>query len=177
MLIHFEINEDKAVETLTWLANNQPGIDAFHVSKVLYYAEKEHLNRYGRPILGDAYIRMQYGPVPSYVYRIIRREAHPTVLQKASEAVEIRGEWSHLHPLRRPNMDFFSRTDIECLQKALKKYGTRDFGTLSRISHKEAAWQNAPENGQMDYEDMIEPNERQEEIIEHLKEHSRQIAL
>src|SRR3990172_1296526 len=146
MTIHFEQNEDKAIEVLAWLANHQPGIDAFHVSKVLYYADKEHLNRYGRPILGDTYIRMEWGPVPSKVYNLVKHDADPSLLRKVAEAVEVRGGWWHLHPLRKPNMEMFSQTDIKCLQNALKKYGTRNFGVLSRISHGELAWQSALEN-------------------------------
>ena len=80
-------------------------------------------------------------------------------------------------PSDEPNMEMLSRTDIECLRNALKKYGTRDFGVLSRISHSETAWTNAPENGPIDYELMIEPSPNQEEIIQNLKEHSHQIVF
>ena len=178
MTIRFEMNANKAIEVLTWLANEQPGIAAFHVSKVLYYADKEHLNLYGRPVLGDIYIRMEFGPVPSKTYDLIKKEnLELSVLKKFREAVDVRGGFRHLHPLREPNMEMFSRTDIVCLRNALKKYGTRDFGVLSRISHSETAWTNAPENGPIDYELMIEPSPNQEEIIQNLKEHSHQIAF
>ncbi len=178
MTIRFEMNEDKAIEVLTWLANEQPGIAAFHVSKVLYYADKEHLNRYGRPVVGDTYIRMEFGPVPSKTYDLIKKEnLGQSVLKRFREAVDVRGGFRHLHPLREPNMEMLSRTDVECLANALQKYGTRDFGVLSRISHRETAWANAPENGPMDYEHMIEQGPNQEEIIQNLKEHSHQIAF
>ena len=74
MTIRFEMNANKVIEVLTWLANEQPGIGAFHVSKVLYYADKEHLNLYGRPVVGDTYIRMEFGPVPSKTYDLIKKE-------------------------------------------------------------------------------------------------------
>ena len=179
MTIRFEMNENKVIEVLSWLANEQPGIGAFHVSKVLYYADKEHLNLYGRPVLGDTYIRMEFGPVPSKDLRSDqKREPGARVyIKKFREAVDVRGGFRHLHPLREPNMEMLSRTDIECLRNALKKYGTRDFGVLSRISHRETAWTNAPENGPIDYEHMIEQGPNQEEIIQNLKEHSHQIAF
>ena len=41
MKISFKMDEDKAIEALVWLAHKQPGIDAFHVAKVLYFADKE----------------------------------------------------------------------------------------------------------------------------------------
>ena len=178
MKISFKMDEDKAIEALVWLAQKQPGIDAFHVAKVLYFADKEHLNRYGRPILGDKYIRMDFGPVPSQTYDLIKHaSSKKKAPKKLREAVDVREGFRHLHHRREPNMEMFSRTDIECLTNALEKYGTRDFGDLSKISHRQPAWKNAPENGKMDYEDMIEQSPKREKIIQNLKEHSRLIAF
>ena len=179
MTIRFEMNEDKAIEVLVWLANKKPGIDAFYVSKVLYFADKEHLNRYGRPILGDRYIRMAFGPVPSKTYDLIKK-ANPkkTAPKKLKESVEVHlGEFRHLYPLRQPNMEMFSRTDIECLTNALEKYSNHAFEDLSNITHSHSAWKKAPKNRAMDYKDMIEQGPKQKEIIRSLKEHSRQIVF
>ena len=176
MSISFKMNEDKAIEALVWLAEKQLGITPFYVSKVLYFADKAHLNRFGRPILGDIYIRMPFGPVPSETYAWIKGSpSKKKYSEKLREAVDV--QEGALRPLRKPNMEMFSRTDIECLTNALKKYGSLDFGKLSRISHRETAWKNAPENGSMDYEDMIDPSPNREEIIRNLKEHSRQIVF
>ena len=178
MSISFEMNEDKAIEALVWLAGKQRGITPFYVSKVLYFADKEHLNCYGRPILGDTYFKMEFGPVPSKIYDLIKKSCkNKNILKKFTDAVDVRGGFGHLHPRREPNMEMFSRTDIECLTNALKKYGRRKFGNLSDISHDEPAWKNAPENGAMDYEDMIDKSPKQKEIIQNLKEHSRQIVF
>ena len=176
MSISFEMNEAKAIEALVWLADKQLGITPFYVSKVLYFADKEHLNRFGRPILGDKYIRMNFGPVPSQTYDLMKgTSSKKKYSEKLREAVDV--QEGALRPLRKPNMEMFSRTDIECLTNALKEYGSLEFGKLSRISHRETAWKNAPENGKMDYEDMIEPSPKREEIIQNLKEHSRQIVF
>ena len=35
-------------------------------AKLLFFADKLHLNRYGRPILGDCYFCLDHGPVPSF---------------------------------------------------------------------------------------------------------------
>jgi uncharacterized phage-associated protein len=48
----YQMNYEKAIEVVVWLANKNPGIDIYHVAKILYYAEKTHLNRHGRPIIG-----------------------------------------------------------------------------------------------------------------------------
>lgn len=176
MSISFKMNKNKAIEALVWLANKQLGITPFYVSKVLYFAEKQHLNRFGRPILGDKYIRMNFGPVPSKTYDLIKgTSSKKKYSEKLREAVDV--QEGVLRPLRKPNMEMFSRTDIECLTNALKEYGCLEFGELSRISHRETAWKKAPENGEMDYEDMIDQSPKQKKLIENLREHARQIVL
>lgn len=179
MAIRFNMNEEKAIAVLAWLANKQPGIDAFYVSKVLYFADKEHLNRFGRPILGDQYIRMEFGPVPSQTYDLIKKtSANKIALKKLREYVEVRrGEYRYLLPLQPPNMDLFSKTDIECLTNALNKCSTHAFGKLSDLTHTHAAWKKAPKNRPMNYEDMLEPSPKRKKIIQNLKEHSHQIVF
>lgn len=73
-MLKFQFSEKKAVEALTYIASKWPGITAFYASKVLFFAEKLHLNRYCRPIIGDTFIAMPYGPVPSTIYDFIKGE-------------------------------------------------------------------------------------------------------
>ena len=51
--IRFTFNPEKALEALVWVARQWSDISFYYMVKVLYYADKEHLNRFGRPILGD----------------------------------------------------------------------------------------------------------------------------
>jgi uncharacterized phage-associated protein len=67
MPFRFAIDEAKALEALVLVAKAWPGITPFFVAKVFFLAEKWHLNRFGRPIIGDTYVAMQNGPVPSAV--------------------------------------------------------------------------------------------------------------
>ena len=78
--IRFKISYDKAIEVLVWLAKMKPGIDIYHIAKVLFYADKMHINKYARPVIGDSYIKMPYGPVPSGVSDLIKR--NPLILRK-----------------------------------------------------------------------------------------------
>lgn len=52
---------------------NTLGKAQFHeLFKILYFADQEHIKIYGRPITGDKYIAMKYGPVPSFLYDILK---------------------------------------------------------------------------------------------------------
>lgn len=165
-MLKFEINEEKALEALVWLANAKPGITAFYVSKVLFYAEKDHLNRYGRPIVADTFIAMPNGPVPSAVYDILKGEfAYLGVAEMVPEAIETQGYAHPLKPRRQPDLTKLSRSDIECLQRALERYGNVPFGRLSEQTHREPAWSEAPINGAMDYERFLDADNPERDAI------------
>src|SRR5947209_299446 len=72
MVLRFGFNERKAIETLAYIAKRWPDITPFFASKVLFFAEKQHLNAYGRPIVADTFIAMPWGPVPSTVYDFVK---------------------------------------------------------------------------------------------------------
>jgi uncharacterized phage-associated protein len=170
MKLKFRFNEEKAIETLVWLAHQWPGITPFYVAKILFYADKDHFNRYGRPIVADTFIAMPYGPVPSTVYDFIRGNyllaEQPDAL---SEAVAVQG--SHVRAVRAPNLDVFSESDLECLRGALDRCRQVPFGQLSTMTHGERAWREAPANGPMDYELFIDSdNPRRADILEHAQE-------
>jgi hypothetical protein len=72
MPLRFAIDETKALEALVLVAKAWPEITPFFAAKVFFLAEKWHLNRFGRPIIGDTYVAMHDGPVPSAIYDIIK---------------------------------------------------------------------------------------------------------
>src|SRR3712207_105870 len=113
----FTLNWAKAIEAVALLASKQPGIDVYRVAKVLFYAEKKHINRYGRPITGDTYKALAHGPVPSGIHDLIDKDSFvdPDYQEMLGQCVEVVKEpYSKLRPKRAPNLDSFSETDLEC---------------------------------------------------------------
>ncbi len=171
--ITYRVNYEKAIETLIWLATKKPGIDIYHIAKVLYYAEKTHLNKYARPIIGDTYIRMSYGQVPSAVRDLITKNSwlDPNYLDYFSSSLIVNKEpYENLTALRAPKLEHFSDTDIECLENALNKYGDISFNDLKNISHQEKTWLETGEKRPIDYLLMVdEDNVNKDEIIEEIR--------
>lgn len=177
-MVRFELNERKAVEALVWLANAQPGITFYYVVKVLFFADKIHLNKYGRPILGDQYVAMEHGPVPSTVYNMLKHDPFlgPDLRKAVKEALSI--DDTRVKAIRKPDMEVFSKSDIECLKESLSIFGHMSFGTLKRVSHDEKAYSDASANSEMDYIKMIdEENPHKDAIVKRLKELSKQLAF
>ena len=138
MALKFRFNEGKAIEALIWIASEWPNITPFYLSKVLFYAEKEHLNKYGRPVIADTYIAMPWGPVPSTIRNYIEGNyLFSDISDIISDAVEVnqRSRYPQITPKRTPHLDVFSKSDIECLQNAIRKYKNVGFPTLSNWTH------------------------------------------
>ena len=168
MPLRFSFDELKAIEALTYVASKWPDITAFYVSKVLYCAEKTHLNRYARPIFGDTFIAMDNGPVPSTIYNIIKGELdlieNPEAVLEALSVEQ--GRYRKINAKRTPDLNVLSVSDIECLDEAMAFCRDREIGALSEHTHQDRAWLEAPVNGPMDYEAMIEGDARDAVLVE-----------
>jgi hypothetical protein len=57
-------DRDKALEVILFIAEKLGAPTLLIISKILYLADKRHLQDYGRLICGDRYIAMEFGPVP-----------------------------------------------------------------------------------------------------------------
>jgi len=158
--IKYRVNYKKAIEIIVWLANQKPNIDIYHIAKVLFYAEKDHLNLYARPIIGDAYICHEYGPFPSTILNLIHQEERwidPIYLENINKSIKVsRDKFPRITPLRQPDLDFFSETDINCLIKALRNYGDLSFDELKNLTHEEKSYYGTDLLNSIDYALMID---------------------
>lgn len=66
MCIHFNFDFKKATQALNYLAKKFGGnINKMQAIKLIYFADRYHLRKYGRPVTNDEFVAMGYGPVGS----------------------------------------------------------------------------------------------------------------
>jgi len=166
--ITFIFNPEKALEAILYAARIAPIKDVYHVLKILYFADKAHLEQYGRFIFGDSYVAMSHGPVPSGAYDIIKyvRNRNTVIsFEPAKSAFSISGDFIELH--REPNLELLSKSDIKCIDDANKKYGHLPFGRLKSKSH-DLAYKNADKNDFISIENIASTLKDGDLIIDHL---------
>jgi|RhiMetdeSRZDD1v2_1073273.scaffolds.fasta_scaffold486047_1 uncharacterized phage-associated protein len=167
-MVRFNFNEAKAVEAITFIAKRWEGITPFFLAKVLFFADRDHLRKYGRPVTGDIYIAMAEGPVPSHVYDIVKSNldffGDPEVIVDAI-TITRNERYPRLYAKREPKLDALSETDIVLLEDAIKFCRDKSFKQLSNLTHQEPAWNQAPANGVMDLE-LLVPEDMREEVRE-----------
>lgn len=165
MALRFQFNERKGTEALAYMAERWPNITIFYASKVLFFAEKQHLNSYGRPIVADTFIAMPNGPVPSTLYDFIKGN-----LSNAGDPEGFRGaidasDHPRLIARRQYDPEVLSGTDVECIDAAIAFCRSKGFGHLSELTHRERAWAEADTNSAMDYELFVDDDNPHREAI------------
>jgi uncharacterized phage-associated protein len=159
---------DKAVEAIAYAVSRTQS-DLYTTLKLLYLADKLHLERYGRLIFGDWYAAMDHGPVPSHSYDIlkfVRGDRPVSLAQHAREVLRVDATNS-IEVLREPDLDELSATDIECLDDAFEKYSSLGFGELKRLTHDDA-YNATPRNAEIALEAIASMLKNAPELIQHL---------
>ncbi len=128
---------EKAVEAILYIVSRISEPTLHKVAKVLYFADRKHIDRYGRFITGDQYVAMKNGPVPSATYDIlkyIRGDNVPCRFDHARALIFVHGRYN-LSVDRDADTDYFSDSDIECLDESIAENGSLSFSELTKKSH------------------------------------------
>jgi uncharacterized phage-associated protein len=138
----FSFSHRKATQALNFFARQEGGsINKMKALKLVYFADRYHIRRFGRPVVGDEYLAMPYGPVPSGTKDL----AEMTEFLAPEEASYGR---KYLRPLDRFTFcseapvepQVFSESDRNALEWAWKHFGCLDEFTLAEKTHGYPDW-------------------------------------
>jgi uncharacterized phage-associated protein len=137
--IRFKYEKARATQVILWFLLRHGITDKLKLVKMVFFADREHLARYGRPIVGGAYYAMPHGPASSelldYIENINNEKEPPFIVDKHK-----------LYPHQQFNEDYLSESDIEVLEEIDKKYGKCDSWALRNLTHELKAYKkNYPE--------------------------------
>jgi uncharacterized phage-associated protein len=141
-----ELDRLKMKAAILYILEKLPCIGTHTLAKILFFADQKHLALYGRKVINDTYIKMPKGPVPSIVYDAIK-----TVKGVNSNesfligSIEVKNGYKVISGSK-PEMDFLSVTDVECLDQSIEENGSLHFYDLTDKSHG-SAWESALMNG------------------------------
>lgn len=166
---HF--NRDKALEAILFIAKQLKRPSMHSISKMLYLADKLHLQEYGRMICGDRYIAMEYGPVPSAIYDMMkvadRRESIDVDWDELIQEAFSVQQGRYITLKREPDMDLLSESEIRCITGTTDQYGRKSFGELTDITH-DSAWEETDDDQPIPLEAIILTLPNAAEIADHL---------
>lgn len=138
-----ETSYKKATQALNFLARKKDGkINKMKAIKLIFLADRLHLRKYGRPIIGDAYWAMRLGPVGSRAKNVAELSDIPKdVLSYAKKYIKPMDDKKQtIISLKPEDLSVFSRTDIECMEAAYNKFSDKDQFELAEITHHYPEW-------------------------------------
>ena len=126
--IRFDFDINKAIEIIIYFARrvNEPTI--LRIFKMVYLAEKLHLERYGVQLCNDRFDALPYGPAPRNMYDIINEARY-------QDDYGFRVEGRDIEALRAENRGHISEATKTCLDEVLEQYGNLPIGRLVDVSH------------------------------------------
>ena len=162
-------NDQVIKEVLLYILSKTGVVDYYHLMKILYLAERQHLAKWGEKITTDDYYALPHGPVPTRIYDSLKavKDGKGGFL---ADILSVDENTPNVSPLREPNMDYISKSEIEALDNAIAKNIVKSFQELEQMTHDEYYYK-ALENGRkMFIEDIARSGGASEEMIEFIRE-------
>ncbi len=163
---------DRTLELILYVAKHSPKNTVYWVLKAIYFADRQHLLKFGRRLHEDRYVAMEDGPVPSYGYDLFKNVRYQRTTRPdyhvSSGQFDVVDE-RHIVPRRDPDMSIFSKSEISCLNESIAEVSALSFGKLRAKSHDEA-WKAASTNGSMKIEDILSAMEGGKEALPYIEE-------
>lgn len=149
MALKFDYDMEKARDAIAYLASWSPtGVDIYTACKLLLFAEKYHLVRYGRTITGDRYFAMKLGPIPNRILRLLQMLIDdPDSVPDFARVLTVDSSYPYPHiRAQRTSSENLSQSDFEALDLTLQRFGSREFKELKVAAHAIEAYKKAWSN-------------------------------
>ncbi len=119
------------------------GVDYIKLFKILYFAQQNHLVKYGKVLVDESFRAVKHGPVPAYTYKALQiAEGKPLAGDFDDFLMNIEVQNKRVYTSTFPDMDYISGSNKKCLDLAIEKCKNEESFDLSDMSHDEA-WRKA----------------------------------
>ena len=187
--IKYDFNTDKFIAAMAYMADRVQDLTKLRACKLIYFSDKYHLLNFGRPIFGDQYAKMDYGPVPSqscnYMNDILEAKEHNSqvedylidILRHLGVKKKLWEKNPHFVAREPADLSVLSPSDIEALDHAIEDYGSMSIGELLECVHEEPSWINT-QGHWIDYRkffDLDNPDHRR--LLQYAKEVNQNVNL
>ncbi len=141
-MVTYAFNLDKAIAAVAYLAqrliDRRGEADYYRIFKLLYFAERDHLAEYGRPITGDYYCALPRGPVPQNIYDLLKSirdlDDNQKNLDGPHKFFNVYNGFL-VEPILPADMDELSESDLERLNFSFDENADLSFDDLEKKSH------------------------------------------
>lgn len=150
--VSFRFDPEKLVHVLAYFAGRGlTDLTKLKAAKLVYYLDKHHLWKFGRPIVGGPYWCMPYGPVPGNALQAMNDMIDATEVESElaedqkrliDEYLEVKADGAHprFEAKRQFDPEVFSKSELAALESVFEKFGTKTANQLVSLTHKDPTW-------------------------------------
>lgn len=153
--MNVQFDKVKALNALLYVANRVQRKDFHKIFKIVYFAERQHLADWGRPIIGDTYIAMEAGPVPSRMYdmlKIVRGDSYLPDVEGLGRYFRV-DNWMYVTPLMDADLNKLSANEKEALDNSIRQYASLSYDEIKEKSH-DTAWRSTARDFSIKWDDI-----------------------
>lgn len=174
--IQFRFSAKKAGQAASKLLRLSGGRRNYmELIKLLYLADRDALICLQRPITGDQFCALRWGPVLSHVLDLIKwgpvneEDAPWFDLVSPPQDYEVKA----LEDLDDDELSELSGAECKILDDTFAKYGTKGWRELSRLTHELPEWHDPGDSSSpISFERILELERKSPEEINHIKKES-----
>ncbi len=115
-------------------------LDKWTGLKLVFFADRYHIRKYGRTITDDFYYAMEHGPVGSTTYDVLKFNTNTSHEKKYIEHFLEKEDDKCKAKNKNLKLDYLSETDIEALDFAINTFGKFSSKRIKDISHLYPEW-------------------------------------
>ena len=133
----------KITQALNLLAKKEGGkINKMKAIKLIWMADRLNLREFGKPITGDDYCAMEYGPVGSVTRNLTDEVASYLSDDQLgySQKYIKKIDPNNYQSINDVDLSVFSENDIKSIEKVYDIFGSLDQFKLAQISHEAPEW-------------------------------------
>jgi len=154
MTVHnISFSPEHSLEAILYISGKVAEATIHEILKIIYFSDKLHLSKYGFLASGDEYVAMDFGPVASNTYNLIKAARgeqssyiNPLFYRIVDGSFEIAEDKRTIIAHRDPRIEYLSAAETECFNDAIRQYGGLSFKERTELSH-DRAWEIARKSG------------------------------
>jgi len=150
-------NEQKFRELILFISQRSEGDDTFgatKLNKLLFYADFLAYLEFGKPITGQTYQKLPWGPAPRHLI--------PTLEKMERDGEVVQATRKHFgRPQRRTiamrsaNLSRFTAEEVELVTTVIEHFSNTNAKEISGLSHLFIGWQAAEEGEEIPYQTVL----------------------
>ena len=170
--IEFVLNGRRVIHVILYIIQQSGGeINKYKFMKIIFEADRYHLNKYGRVVTGDLYKKKAFGPAPAAILDTLTGRRKLTRYLRAMGMKELPYKYNKerevVYSSVPPNDRFFPKYAVEAIEHGIEKCRGLSVSEIKQESYKEVSWQDTDSDDYIPFELIIENKEVLEQLSEH----------